>query len=238
MSLYVAAGSLIVGSFLVGREIGRHNSPDYTKESSAYIFMTTHMRVVSSDADDVRLALPAGVHTYEYTLSSNTVTRVARPAFEVTNLPIKKRWALLEDRRMAEFAGIAITLPAAHGILSKISTATQRLTPGPRIGLYVVGAMTLGTGGIAGYFTTYDDAADYDNEIFRKTLLDATNWHTTARLMKTCRITRRVHEAISEVELLEDGARETPSVSPTRSDAMTGMLKTCGEMEAWVAKHL
>ena len=39
----------------------------------------------------------------------------------------------------------------------------------------------MATGGIMGYFTTYDDTADYDNETFRKTLLDANSWAGTAQ---------------------------------------------------------
>ena len=123
-----ALGGLVAGSFFFGREIGRDNSPDYSKESSALIFLMTHMRVVASDEADIRLAVPAGLYTYEYSLPNNSVVRKTRPASEIAGLPMKKRWALLEDHRITEFFGIMTTVPAAAGVLSKLSATSDRLT--------------------------------------------------------------------------------------------------------------
>lgn len=196
------------------------------------------MRVVSSDNNDVKLAVSAGNHIYEYTLSSNSATRVGKPAFEIANVPIKKRWALLEDKRIMDFAGIAVSVPAATGALSKISAATERLTAGPRLGLYIAGAAILATGGIVGYLTTYNDAADYDNETFQKTLLDSANWHETARLIKACGIIKRAFEIISEIELSNHDDGEKPAASLRDSARSAELRRTCSNIQAWLADHL
>lgn len=226
----LTAVGILAGSFFIGREIGRHNSADYGRESSALTFLMTHMQVISSDEKDVRLAVATELHTYEYSLSGDSVIRSAKPAFEVASTPIKRRWALLEDKRLMEFAGIVVTVPAATGALAKISSATSRLASGSRLAVYAVGAVALATGGIAGYYTTFEDVADYDNKVFRKTLLDAASWRTTARFIKLCE--RAKHRAEIMVEL----QRDDPELAPSKK--LAEMEIQCAKMTAWLKDHL
>jgi hypothetical protein len=231
-------GGLIVGSFFLGREIGRDNSPDYGKESSALIFLMTHMQIVSSDKTDIRLALPAGLYTYEYTLSNNSVTRTTRPASEIADLPMKKRWALLEDNRITEFFGIMTTVPAAAGVLSKLSATTDRLSVGARMMFYVAGAAALATGGIVGYFTTYDDTADYDNETFRKTLLDANSWAGTAHLIVQCAQVKMLARIRSEVASTTDIKKQATESSKQNEPNFANSEDRCEKFDIWLREHL
>jgi hypothetical protein len=233
-----AVGGLVVGSFFFGREIGRDNSPDYSKESSALIFLMTHMQIVASDKTDLRLAVPAGLYTYEYTLSNNSVTRTTRPASEIADLPLKKRWALLEDNRITAFFGIMTTVPAAAGVLSKLSATTDRLTVGPRLVFYGAGAVALATGGIVGYFTTYDDAADYDNETFRKTLLDPTSWAGTAHLIVKCAQVK-LSASIGTEHASKADIKNAPTKFSKQAEAnFANSEDQCEKFGIWLREHL
>jgi hypothetical protein len=49
-----------------------------------------------------------------------------------------------------------------------------------------VGAM-LSTGGVIGYFFTYSDKADYNNESFQRVLMDKASWYPYASKVRECR---------------------------------------------------
>jgi hypothetical protein len=42
------------------------------------------------------------------------------------------------------------------------------------------------TGGLIGYWLTYSDKADYNNEVFQKVITDKDRWHKLAEIMREC----------------------------------------------------
>jgi hypothetical protein len=161
------------------------------------------------------------------------VTRDTKPAFEFADPKIKKRWAMLEEKRFAEFIGIAVTTPAAVSTTSTLEQAALRLSTWQRYVLYAGIAVALASGVVAGYYTTYDEAVDHDNESFRKALLDPAMWRATAKLLREGHISKEMTHLQSQLK------RIVPDIDTSDFDKLRMEAEPrCCEMRHWLSAHL
>lgn len=188
VGLFSLVACLPVACFFLGMEFGRANSPDYSTEEAAFVYLASQIVNIQNDREDTKLALYGGPKIYEYSLKKDTLEIRPTAAFTLAGQAVERRWKTLEYKRTHELIGLSAAggggVVAAAGTLrdgiGKFSMFSQRF-------IYLGALVVAVGGGYFGYKLTYTDKADYDNHNFRRVLEDKKNWNTFAKHLSLCR---------------------------------------------------
>jgi hypothetical protein len=213
VGIVALAGSLCLGSVLLGLEFGNANSPDYSREKSSLSYLVSKMQLEKFSDENVVLTLEGGPRIYSYSLKDDALKiEVADP----WTFKVERRWATFEYKRVAEITGISVTqgglLATAleyQGVLMRIPVPSKYGYV--KYGLYLVAAVVGVSGGYVGYYLSYEDKADYGNPTFRRILEDKSTWKKYAQKLSDCRKVFRSRDEVLEINKTLSGVNE-PSV--------------------------
>jgi len=161
--------------FALGMVIGKANSPDYSSETSAHLYVREHAKPVKADAEDVVLEARAGTKVYTYSLKAGSLTH----RIEMGKQSIERSWKTVGYKQISEILGLpsfASSLASVPGLLKE-----GRRWRHPETALVAtVAAIGLAVG-YYGYHLTYSDEPDFDHDSFKRGLEDRSVWQSVAQ---------------------------------------------------------
>jgi len=104
--------------FALGMVIGKANSPDYSSETSAHLYVREHAKPVKADAEDVVLEARAGTKVYTYSLKAGSLTH----RIEMGKQSIERSWKTVGYKQISEILGLpsfASSLASVPGLLKE-----------------------------------------------------------------------------------------------------------------------
>lgn len=227
------AVGVFITALMIGMLLGRYDSPEYTNRVSVVQFLIANA-IVKSNNGDVKMRLAAGAYEYDYSLLKDQVKREQLPPDHIVALKKRKRWRSLEEARVVELLGIASPAGMAASFAGINSTA-RRLSRVAKYRIFAAVALGLTVSGLAGYYLTYNDEADYDNETFVKVLLDPESWRGTANLASACDKLGALKGDREEVLKLKASGAFAALVNDKDDGAVT-LINRCIGFEEWLRR--
>jgi len=228
----LALASVFVTSYFVGWYFGRDMSPKYDTEDAARMFIAANLHADVVSSDEVILSADAGLATYTYTLSTDSVMFSLPPADQVAQMKPPRRNPFREESRFLALAGIAAAPGGAIGAFSTVTEVVTRATLPARITLYVTAAALCATGGALGFWMGYRDDAAYDAPVFAHALKDRDNWRAYAKPLHDCMNTRDAIALLRKIDAADNPGK--PSKDADRLEASSGR---CNHLVTWATRR-
>lgn len=178
-------------SFGVGALFGEYNTPSYDSPRGALEYLYANARFDKIKDDPAVVYVEADTYRYVYNIRDKSVKRIVSPnVFPLKSLGIEvkpvKRWRMLELDRVSDVFAVA-SIPTSVGVMGAIAQSGK--TRYARYAGFVVTAISIGAiGGVIGYLFYYKDGADYENETFKRILLDSDSWQNLYYVSALCRV--------------------------------------------------
>lgn len=185
-ALALGAG-IAITSFLLGLQVGIALSPDYDSEDAAVYYLATHLEVDELSTRDVFLSSTAGIRTFRYRLSRDSIYEELPSPLELKGRKPPRRNMLQEHEKIAALAGIGAAPVPIVGLWSRTANFVDRASAPERVPIYVVGGLLTIAGGGLGFWIGYNDKRDYDLPNFLKGMRNKTVWRSFAFRLQACK---------------------------------------------------
>lgn len=197
--IIIAAFCLVIsGSVFAGMEYGVRQSPRYHTQSAMIIYMINNFKI-EQDSDSItsdikKIYLDTDVFRYQYDVSSAKVERVTRPIEDLRGRPLPRQISDVDVEAARRFYQQIVpavgSVAAATGLATtvrRLETFLRPVTGFQRVVSFVLITALGATGGLVGYYITYDPVETFDPDAARVALEDPRNWFTLALTVTLCK---------------------------------------------------